>query len=76
MIYFEDARGAEYTKSPLISVRYLTNIFYTPTAHRIYGDKVAIILLEDDPLCIVIRNKVIADSYRKQFNILWQTAKK
>ena len=76
MIYFEDARGAEYTKSPLINVKYLTNIFYTPTAHRVYGDKVAILLLEDDPLCIVIKNRVIADSYRKQFNILWQAARK
>ena len=76
MIYFEGARGADYTNSPLINVRYLTNIFYTPTAHRVYGDKVAILLLEDDPLCIVIKNKIIADSYRKQFDILWQVAKK
>lgn len=76
LVYFEESRGANYTKSPLLEIRYLPQLFYLPTAHRIYGDKVAIILLEDDPFCILIKNKKIADSYRKQFNILWKTAKK
>ncbi len=76
LIYFEDSRGMDYTKSPLIQIRYLSKIFYEPTAHRVYGDNVAIILLEEEPLVIVIRNKAIAESYRKHFNILWKTAKK
>lgn len=76
LIYFEDSKGAPYTKSPLINVRFLSPVFYTPTAHRVYGDNVAITLLEEDPLCIVIRNKAIAESYRKNFDILWKMAKK
>jgi len=76
LIYFEDSRGKEYTKNPLVQVRYLPQSFYEPTAHRVYGDNVAIILLEDEPLCIVIRNKAIAQSYRNHFKILWERAKK
>lgn len=76
LIYFENSRGMDYTKSPLIQVRYLPQMFYEPTALRVYGDNVAIILLEEEPLCILIRNKSIADSYRKHFNILWKMAKK
>lgn len=76
LIYFENSKGAPYTKSPLIHVRFLPQVFYTPTAHRVYGDNVAIILLEEEPLCIVIRNKAIAESYRNHFNILWKMAKK
>ncbi len=76
LIYFENSRGMGYTKNPLVEIKYLPKMFYSPTALRVYGDNVAIILLEDEPLCILIRNKVIADSYRKHFNILWQMAKK
>ncbi len=76
MIYFEDSKGMEYTKNPLVKARFLPKAFYSPTALRVYGDNVAIILLEDDPLCILIRNKAIAESYRKHFNILWSMARK
>ena len=76
LIYFEDSRGLDYTKNPLVKIRYISKLFYEPTVHRVYGDNVAIILLEEDPLCILIRNKAIAESYRKHFNILWKMAKK
>ena len=76
LIYFEDSKGAFYTKNPLVQVRFLSQIFYTPTAHRVYDDNVAILILEEEPLCIVIRNKAIAESYRNHFNILWKMAKK
>lgn len=76
LIYFEDSRGMDYTKNPLIQIRFLSKLFYTPTAHRVYGDNVAIILLEEDPLCILIRNKLIAEAYRKHFDLLWKIAKK
>lgn len=76
LVYFENTRGEEYTKNPLIYVRYLPQSMYEPTAHRVYGDNVAIILLEEDPLCIVIRNKAIAETYRKHFQLLWSRARK
>ena len=75
VIYFEDSRGKEYTRSPLIKIKYLPQSMYEPTAHRVYGDNVVIILLEEDPLCIVIRNKAIAESYLNHFKILWEKAK-
>jgi len=76
LIYFEDSKGASYTKNPLVQIRFLPQVFYTPTAHRVYGDTVAIILLGEDPLCILIRNKSIAEGYKKHFNLLWNMAKK
>ena len=76
LIYFENSRGMDYTKSPLVEIKYLPKIFYDPTALRVYGDSIAIILLEDEPLVILIRNKAIAHSYRKHFSILWKMAKK
>ncbi|NTV23433.1 MAG: hypothetical protein HGA85_03595 [Nanoarchaeota archaeon] len=75
LIYYESARGKSYTKSPLLAFRYLDNKYYTDTAHRVYGDKVAIILLEDDPNTILIHNSILADSYRKTFELLWHVAK-
>ncbi|MBI1935793.1 hypothetical protein HYS31_05115 [Candidatus Woesearchaeota archaeon] len=75
LIYFEDSRGMIHTKNPLIDVRFLPKTFYSPTALRVYGDNAAILLLEDEPLCILIRNKAIADSYRKHFNLLLRMAK-
>ncbi|HLC60078.1 MAG TPA: helix-turn-helix domain-containing protein [Candidatus Nanoarchaeia archaeon] len=76
LIYFENSRGEQHTKTPLVKIRYLPKTFYQPTAHRVYGDNVAILLLEENPLCIIIRNNAIAESYRKHFDILWKMAKK
>jgi len=76
LLYFESSKGKAHTKSPLVNVKYLPKMFYSATAHRVYGDNVAIILLEEEPLCILIRNKAIADAYRKNFHILWDIAKK
>jgi HTH-type transcriptional regulator, sugar sensing transcriptional regulator len=75
LICFEEEKNKN-DKSPLSEIKYLKQIFYSPTAHRVYGNNVAIILLESEPLAIVIRNKAIAESYRKHFKILWGKASK
>jgi sugar-specific transcriptional regulator TrmB len=64
-------------KIPLSEVRFLPKKYFTPLAINIYGDKVAIILWsQDNPLAIVIKNKEIAEGYKKHFELMWRIAKK
>ncbi len=75
MIYDEKSRGAAFTRGPLSRVRYLPNKYISLTANRIYGDKVSILLIsQTEPMAITIKNKEIALSYRKHFEILWKGA--
>lgn len=61
---------------PLAEIRYLPEKYSNPVAVNIYGDKTAIILWAKNPLAIVIKEKEIADSYRKYFELMWNVAKK
>ncbi len=45
------------------------------TAFEVYGNKVAIFLWGTPNHLILIENKEIANSYKKQFDILWKNAK-
>ncbi len=60
---------------PLSEIRYLPRKYANPLAINIYKDKVAIILWKKEPIAIVIREKEVADSYRKYFEIMWRVAK-
>lgn len=62
-------------KVPLAEIRYLPEEYYSHTATNIYGDKVAIILWTEEPFAILIRQKEVADSYRKYFELMWRIAK-
>ena len=46
------------------------------TAQIIYNNKVAIFILGTPYYLIIIENKEIANTYKKQFNLLWKIAKK
>jgi sugar-specific transcriptional regulator TrmB len=56
--------------------RYISKEYKTPTETTIFGNKVAIFLLTEEPKAILITSDVIADSYKKHFNLLWKIAKK
>ena len=49
--------------------------FFNQNPVQIYGDNVQIIVWGNPDYLIIIRNKGVADSYRKQFELLWKTAK-
>jgi sugar-specific transcriptional regulator TrmB len=67
----------QFNKSiPLSEMRYLPEKYSNPLAINIWQDKVAIILWKSPPLAIVIKNKEIADSYKKYFELIWNSAKK
>ena len=76
MIWDEHSRGKYYVKTPLVESRFLPDEVCSHAALRIYGNKVAIMLLsEEQPIAVVIENKAIADGYRKYFEVMWKAAK-
>lgn len=76
LIYPEKDRGKKFIKTTLSEARFLPNKYSSHAALRIYGDKVALLLLsEDEPLAIIVKNKKIADGYKKYFEVIWNSAK-
>lgn len=75
ILFNEDTKGNYPKKIPLSEIRYLDKRYTTPAASNIYGDKVALITWSENPLIILIENKEIADSYRKNFELLWSISK-
>lgn len=77
MLAFE---GQDFTNQfraqPLLNIRELRGEYVGPVATVIFGDKVALEVMDPDNISIVtIENKKIADSYRQQFEALWKLAK-
>jgi sugar-specific transcriptional regulator TrmB len=76
IIYSEESKG-KIKKTPLSEIRYMPRECSSRTALRIYGDKVATLLLEKgEPQAIVIKNQHIANGYRKYFEFMWKNASK
>ena len=62
-------------KKENIEYRTIPEEFFEPTATAVYGDRVFILIWE--PLTgILIKNKGLAEAYRKYHQLLWKTAKK
>lgn len=67
--------GAKILKEAKTTLyRHLPKYSIGNTAFEVYGDKVAIFLWGTPNHLILIENKEVADSYRKQFEILWNMA--
>ena len=56
-------------------VKYIPKEFKSPTETTIYGNKVIIFILTEEPKAIVITSKSISAAYRNYFKILWKSAK-
>ena len=75
-LIYDEASRKSIRRNPLSELRYMPQEFSSHAALRIYGDKVALLLLEEEePLAIVIKNRAIADGYRKYFEVMWKAAK-
>ncbi|MBI2657075.1 hypothetical protein HYX08_00085 [Candidatus Woesearchaeota archaeon] len=75
-LIYDEASRKKVKINPLTEARYIPNQYSSNAALRIYGDKTALLLLsEEEPLAIVIKNKSIADGYRKYFEVMWKAAK-
>jgi len=76
ILYDHEAKGKPITEAPLTEKRFLPKEYSTPTVINVYGDRVVSVLWKgDNPLCFMIINKDIADSYRKWFDLLWKSSK-
>lgn len=62
-------------KKELREMRFLPEGFEFPTATNIYGNKVAILSLEKEPVGVIIENDDIAKTQRMVFELLWKIAK-
>jgi sugar-specific transcriptional regulator TrmB len=64
-------------KIPLSEIRYLPEKYANPLAVNIYKDKVALIFWKKErPFAVVVREKEVADSYKKYFELVWKIAGK
>ncbi|MCD4760130.1 hypothetical protein K8R33_04555 [archaeon] len=67
--------GNKINKRRTSKVRFLTKEFSQFQETVIVGDLVAINIFTEDPYGVLIKDKAVADGYRKQFEILWKKAK-
>ena len=65
-----------FIKGPQTEYRYTPKGSFNPTPIYVYGNKLTIIIWGNPNYAIIIKNKNLADSYRKQFNLLWRISKK
>ena len=67
--------GNELNKRPLTQIKFLPKEYSQLQETIIIGDYVGIAIFTENPYGILIKDKIVADGYRKQFEILWQKAK-
>jgi DNA-binding MarR family transcriptional regulator len=60
---------------PYTPVRILPSEYNSPVATNIVGDEVTMIYWDKDAIVIRIKNRKIADVYRKYFELLWKQAR-
>ncbi len=73
-LYYESSREKRLERWGW-KVKYLPDEFKSPLMIDICGNLVVELLATDDIMAIVIKNKAIADGYRKHFNLMWKFAK-
>lgn len=77
-LYYEHTRKERESSwdDPTVKIRFLPNKFKTIGMIDICGDLIVNLLpIEGEIMAIVIENKILADTYRKHFDFIWQFAK-
>ena len=69
------AFGQELNKKPLTHIRFLSKAYEQLQETVIVGAYVGIVIFTENSYGVLIKDKVVADGYRKQFEILWEKAK-
>jgi len=69
-------KAKDIEKKPLTDVRYLSKDFAQFQETVIVGDNVAINVFTESPYSFLIKDKHVAEGYRKYFEALWKIAKK
>ena len=76
IIYNSDARkyGEIRKKMNLTYVRYLPDNLVSPNWIDIFPDKVLFVILLDNPLAFVVRDRALANSFKSYFSIMWKNS--
>jgi HTH-type transcriptional regulator, sugar sensing transcriptional regulator len=77
ILFDEEARSRaiERKKTQLTEVRILPDNVKTPALIDIGKDYVATLIFGEKPMCMVIRNKKVYESYLAYFELLWKISK-
>jgi sugar-specific transcriptional regulator TrmB len=76
-IIFNSPLRLKIPKIPLSEIRFLPEKYSSPLSVNIYGDRTAIIFWDKEkPLAILIKQKEIAEGYKKYFDLIWKVSKK
>jgi sugar-specific transcriptional regulator TrmB len=75
IIYNSDARefGNVRKKMQLTQVRYFPNNLVSPNWIDIFPETVMFAILLKKPICFVVRDKSLANSFRTYFEMIWKT---
>ena len=65
-----------FVEGPQTEYRWIPEQYFNPTPIYVYNNKLTIIIWGNPNYAIIIKNKNLADAYRKQFNLLWKISKK
>jgi len=77
-IYNHDAteRMRTLNKMPLTEAKFLPESFDSQVSTWVCGEEIMITLWQKPIVCIVVKNKQVAESYKHYFSLLWLAAKK
>jgi hypothetical protein len=76
MLFDEIAKKEAYLKKiPLAEIKFIKKGNPSPVSTNIYGDKISIIIWDDDPKAILITEPALAQSFRSYFEFIWHVAK-
>jgi sugar-specific transcriptional regulator TrmB len=77
MLFSEEARdrGEKRKDLPKTKIKFIPNDLAPEALTEMFGDYFAIMVIVGKPMVIMIKNKIIANSYKKQFEYLWKIAK-
>ncbi len=62
--------------SKIHETRFLPSGYFSPTAINISKKEVLISIWSDNPIVFSIRNPIVVDSFKRNFEFLWESAKK
>ncbi len=71
----KETLGKDREKEKFTEVKYMPKGYISPAAIDIFEDYVYIFLWEEKPFVFMIKNKLIAESFKQYFNFLWKIAK-
>ncbi|RLE38431.1 hypothetical protein DRJ17_03905 [Candidatus Woesearchaeota archaeon] len=75
IIVMEKAKNKEVAKLKNAEIRFLPKEYSNIATTIIYGNKIAIQIIEEKPIIIIIENKTIAAGYKKYFEFMWSNCK-